>query len=328
MVAVAVASFLDAQDRASRSMKTVEMEQWRATVICSGLGNLAIGKLTVLDCDRFLALAAAGEFGSRPIGPEALGRIRRLLIRVLNNEVRTGNLNRNVADLSIMPAIGKAYDDIDDDDGDSSSSVRRTLTHDEYRLLWRTAQQPLVVAVDLCGRNGLRPSEARGLRWERVDFEAETMTIDRQMSSSSKLTKVKTRRSLRTIPMDDITADCLGAWRDEQVLARGRAGDRWTETPALVITTRYGTAIDRKNLIRMLAAACKEADIKRIVPYELRHTAITFQRTSGKDAWQVADWAGTSERMVEEIYRHRLGRVAPLGPVQVEGLGPILGPNP
>lgn len=77
--------------------------------------------------------------------------------------------------------------------------------------------------------------------------------------------------------------------------------------------------------------ACEDAGIERIVPYELRHTAVTFQLDAGHETWRVADWAGTSERMVE-IYRHRLTRVSALGPVAVAvaGLlleGPSLGPK-
>ncbi len=60
--------------------------------------------------------------------------------------------------------------------------------------------------------------------------------------------------------------------------------------------------------------------MERIVPYELRHTAITFQIDAGHDTWQVADWAGTSERMIEMVYRHRLTRVAQLGPIELTGL--------
>ena len=70
----------------------------------------------------------------------------------------------------------------------------------------------------------------------------------------------------------------------------------------------------------MLTAACEDAKIIRIVPYELRHTSITFQRTSGRETWEVADWAGTSERMVDEIYRHRSTKVAPLTSVKIDGL--------
>ncbi len=65
----------------------------------------------------------------------------------------------------------------------------------------------------------------------------------------------------------------------------------------------------------MVSGACLEASLEPIVPYELRHTAITFQLDAGHEKWRVADWAGTSERMIEDIYRHRLTRVTDLGPV-------------
>ena len=80
----------------------------------------------------------------------------------------------------------------------------------------------------------------------------------------------------------------------------------------------------------MLTAACEGAAVDRIVPYELRHTAITFQLDGGHETWRVADWAGTSERMIEEIHRHRLNRVSDLSSVEVpnlDALGTKLGPN-
>lgn len=321
-VSDAIDSFLSVQPKANRATKTIEMEEWRASVIASGLGEKTIGKLSVNDCDAFLRNAAEGEFGIRPIGTGALRRIRSLLVMVLRNEIRMGNLIRNVADLSVMPIDGRAYDDqANDDDGDSSGSARRTLSHHEYRRLWRVARNPLVVLVDLCGRNGLRPSEARGLRWECVDFEEQTLIVNRQMSSKDVLTRTKTKRSRRTIQFDELTVECLTIWRDQQEAKRKDSGDRRSgNAPDLVISTRYGTPIQRSNLSRMLTAACEEATVERIVPYELRHTAITFQMESGNETWRVADWAGTSERMIEEIYRHRLSRVSELGSVQIPAL--------
>lgn len=52
-----------------------------------------------------------------------------------------------------------------------------------------------------------------------------------------------------------------------------------------------------------------------ITPYELRHTAISRQADAGRSAWEIADWAETSEAMISRTYRHRLRRVANLTPV-------------
>ncbi|MEM8923796.1 MAG: site-specific integrase [Actinomycetota bacterium] len=322
----AVEAFLITQRRHTRAAKTVEMEQWRASIVIAGLGKKRLGTLTVFDCDRFLARAADGEFGQRPIRSEALRRIRRLLIKSIDNEIRVGNLGRNVAFHSLMPAVEPKEIEIDED-GDSSSSLRQILSVEEYAALWHAARFPLKVAVDLCGRNGLRPSEARALRWECIDFGGRTITINRQMSSRNKLTGVKTRRALREIPVDDATVEVLEEWRREQAEQRARAR-RWSDGPRFVISTRYGTPVEARNLGRKLDAGCEAAGVVRIVPYELRHTAITFQRTSGRETWEVADWAGTSERMIDEIYRHRMTKLAPLSSVPIEGVsGPTRARN-
>jgi integrase len=53
--------------------------------------------------------------------------------------------------------------------------------------------------IDLSGRHGLRPAEARALRWSRVDLEARTLRIDAQINRRIEIVKAKTKRSVRTI---------------------------------------------------------------------------------------------------------------------------------
>jgi integrase len=330
-ITTAVETYLATVPTKGGAAKTIEMRQWRGSVIVAGLGRRQVGKLTVADCDAFLVAAAEGRYGQRPIGNEALRRIRSLLIKVVQNEQRLGNLARNVAELSIMPMTPAGYeiDDLDGEDGEGETASRRSLTHDEFRRLWHVARQPLIVVVDLCGRNGLRPSEARALRWECVDLDAGTVIVNRQMSSTNRLTGVKTKNADRVITVDERTATVLVAWQVIQERKKARAGDRWSSGPAFVFSTRYGTAINRFNLVRMVTAAATDAGIDLLRPYELRHTAITHQRMAGRDTADVADWAGTSERMVNEVYRHRLDARSDLRPIDIPGLDDEeLGPNP
>ena len=126
-------------------------------------------------------------------------------------------------------------------------------------------------------------------------------------TSSGRLTKPKTRRSLRVVAIDGQTVGLLGQWRDLREVSDN--GDH------LVVTSEAGTALDGSNLRRSKTAACERAGIDRYVPYELRHTAITHQVETGAEIWRVADWAGTSERMIEEIYRHRTIRASSLSSV-------------
>ncbi|MEM9615682.1 MAG: hypothetical protein AAF962_23110 [Actinomycetota bacterium] len=81
------------------------------------------------------------------------------------------------------------------------------------------------------------------------------------------------------------------------------------------MTTQYGSPHDGSNLRKSLWRRCDTAALDDYLPYELRHTAITFQLDQGAEIWEVADWAGTSERMIELIYRHRTSRVSKLAPL-------------
>ncbi len=138
------------------------------------------------------------------------------------------------------------------------------------------------------------------------------------MNRRNEIVKVKTRRSARTIGFDDATAERLCSWREEQTIRQQDAGPAWSgNTENLVLTTLFGTAINQRNMHRSLTQLCDRAGVSpRISAYDLRHSAITFQVVNGHPAYRVADWAGTSERMIADVYRHKLDPVSDLGPVE------------
>lgn len=319
-VGEAVETYLDSRSTDGVAEKTVVGWRWRGDVIVAGLGAVEIGKLSVRQCDTFLERAANGDFGQRTMAPETVRRVRSLLRAVLRNEMRLGNVGKNVADLADLPKARFGKSSYTNEDGDTSSSLRRTLSYADYRKLWEAATWPLLVVVDLCGRNGLRPSEARALGWRSINLDDQTLTVDRQMTSGTKFTPPKTRGSLRTIPIDDTTVDILKTWKELQNEKMLRAGERW-QPVGVVFSTGIGTPVNASNLRRMLSAACERAGLDSFVPYELRHTAITFQCDQGIEDWEIADWAGTSVPMIQQIYRHRLHRVSRVRAVQVDGVG-------
>jgi integrase len=173
------------------------------------------------------------------------------------------------------------------------------------------------VLIDLSGRNGLRPAEARGLRWCNVDLDARTLRVDRQMNRANELAPVQTGRSRRMIRFDTHTADLLWDWHQQQQQAAVHARDAWVgNLDDLVATTQAGTALGQRNVHRSLKLACGRAGIEpAISAYDLRHSAITLMIANGHPVYRVADWAGTSERMIWEVYRHLLEDVTDLGSI-------------
>lgn len=62
-----------------------------------------------------------------------------------------------------------------------------------------------------------------------------------------------------------------------------------------------------------------------MVPYDLRHTATTLQPKLGYSDSELAEWAGTSERMINEGHRHRTDRGASGIPADWSRSVPLLG---
>jgi len=273
-------------------------------LLIEGLGAARVGALTVADCDRFLKAAAGGLGDRQPVGRAHLRRVRQRLIGVLKNEIRLGHIGRNVADVSQLPRI------------DAEPKPRRALTADELGRLLAVAKGARLVLVDLCGRNALRPAEARALRWADIDLDVQELSVTGQQTRGNERGKVKrAHNAARTIMLDERTIERLTAWQAQQERHRAAAGASWIDLD-LVASTTQGTAIDRHAFARSMRLLCEHAGIEpAITPYELRHTAMSLQADAGRSAWEIADWAGTSEAMISGRYRHRLRRVATLRPV-------------
>lgn len=308
LVGDAMADYQRVRANKGLAASTIELDRWMTSVIVGALGSRRLVALTVQDVDRFLEAAAQGLLtmpdGPRsPIGRSSLKRVRSTLVGALRNEMRLGLLNRNVADLSVLPAEISRPD------------ARRAITSNELHQLCEAATGATAILVDLIGRNGLRPAEARAIRWENVDLDEMLLSIDAQLDSNDGLTAPKTKKAHRMIRLDAVTATKIKEWRLVQAEQRSYAGDAWHDLD-VIAASASGRPIQRNNLRRSIVTLCERVGIyPPIAPYELRHTAISIQTEAGHSAWRIADWAGTSERMITEVYRHKLSLVSPLGPV-------------
>ena len=310
-VAEAVETFWETRTGAMKKDKTFEHDRWMLDMVTEGLGQKRVSTLSVKDCDDFLKQVAEGLLrpdGSKrkPLVREHVSRTRSMLIRVLNNEVRLGFQARNVAELAAMPETKKI------------SRTHRILSPSELGQLLERSSGAVAVFIDLCGKNGLRPQEARALEWSAFDPNEHTLDVGPQMNRKGVIVGPKTKRAPRTIALAPTTVGMLTAWRDQQTKLRVRAGELWVSKYDLIISTSIGTEIQGGNIGRSLKKLSTDVGIKpTIIAYDLRHTAITLQSKLGYSDWELADWAGTSERMINEVYRHRTDRVAKVRPLDL-----------
>jgi integrase len=103
---------------------------------------------------------------------------------------------------------------------------------------------------------GLRPGEAYALKWAQVDLDAKLVQVGATLARQGldktqqkwKLTKPKTRRSERKVPVSDATIAELRRWKKQQVADRLLLGPEWQEH-GFVFTTQWGTPLGYKTAL-------------------------------------------------------------------------------
>lgn len=101
-----------------------------------------------------------------------------MLVAVLRNEVRMSAVPQNVAELSVLPQVEKRRRRQKED--------RRALSRDELRLLLTKSSGAVGVFIDLSGRNGLRPAEARARLWSDLDLDRGLLKVELQMDEDGR----------------------------------------------------------------------------------------------------------------------------------------------
>lgn len=125
---------------------------------------------------------------------------------------------------------------------------------------------------------GLRRGEVLGLRWQDIDFQAETIRIEQQVQrvgGEMHIGPVKTRAGHRKLPLLKLARRALEAQSLTQARYRVDMGSAWPDTD-LVFTTRTGRPIEPRNLVRSFRRICETKHIRLIKVHHIRHTAASL----------------------------------------------------
>lgn len=209
-------------------------------------------------------------------------------------------------------------------------SGRQALTVDAARAVLRVAMErpdsSRWVAAIL---QGMRPAEARGLRWSAIDLDRGTMTIEWQLkplpyryprrpdsgfrvprgfesihlTGSQHLVRPKTASGVRVVPLVPWLRTELAAW--SAIAPDSPHGLVWTQADGQPLWDT--TDRDRWNAIVEAADVwVTQADGTRRRPllYEARHTAATLLMQSGVDETTLTAIVGHSKIASTAAYLH------------------------
>ncbi len=220
--------------------------------------------------------------------------VRAVLRSALNQALRWGLVNRNVAALALPPKVQRA-----EQSALTPPEAARLLDHHagtDYEAL---------LAVALLG---LRQSELLGLWWSDFDLDGATLRIQRtlqRVGGEYRYLEVKTRRSNRTLPLPPFVVDVLRAHRARQL--REYIANQARPGKDLVFATAYGQPLNASALTRRFHRLAKEAGVPEVRFHDLRHTAASLFIARGVDLRTVMQLLGHSTvATTAEIYAHSM----------------------
>jgi integrase len=175
-------------------------------------------------------------------------------------------------------------------------------TKDEIRAMLNAAKdrwRPLLITVVF---TGLRASELRGLTWNDIDFESETLTVRQRADSRNTIGSPKSAAGKRTVPLAPIVVNTLKEWK----LACPKGEHNLVFPNTLGNIERLGS-IRRFGLGPLQAKAGIATDRRRpkYGLHSLRHTAASLFIEEGWTAKRVQAVMGHSSiQMTFNVYGH------------------------
>ena len=163
---------------------------------------------------------------------------------------------------------------------------------------------------------GFRRGEGLGMRWEDVDFDARTWTPVQQVNRvagprdpqtgkrKGRLVarELKTAASGEPVALTRNAAQALAKWETAQNRMR-KDSPRWADL-GLIFTTRFGTALEPRNVNRSWEALCARAGVPGIRLHDLRHACASYALAKGADSKSVQKMLRHARLETTELYLH------------------------
>ena len=222
--------------------------------------------------------------------------VHRTLCTGLTIAVKHGLIPRNVASLADPPRALKP--DV------------KFLDLQQARLLLDTAREhPLYALFATILSLGLRLGEALGLSWSDVDLDNGRLTIRHALQRVDKqfvLVEPKSNSSRRTVILPTVAISALRRHRANQEQQRLLAGTSWKGNDwDLVFTSRVGTPLFERNVLRTFKTILKKADLPDMRIHDLRHSAVAILIAQGVGARAISELIGHSAvGFTLQVYGH------------------------
>lgn len=228
-------------------------------------------------------------------GERTIQLIHVVLHRSLEQAVNLGTLPRNPTEAVMRPEYSHAEMKILDES--QVSQLMISLQGDRHEAL-----------LQLALATGMRQAELLGLKWSDLDWNHQTIRVQRQLRRDFHLGEPfaapKTKSGRRTIALGSTSIQKLREHWERQNQERQQTGARWQEND-LIFPSSVGTPLNYSNLVKSFKESLKTAGLPDIRFHDLRHTAASLMLNHGVPVIVVSRMLGHSKVSITlDIYGH------------------------
>ncbi len=268
---------------------TRETYQWAIEdIIKPRMGNLHLDQVTTLRLDDFFR-SLLEDFAAKSVQ-----LVRTVLNQAFKRAIRWKLILHNpVTDTEPIKA----------DEG-----IARALTTEQAKAVLAAAEpHRLGLAIRLALTLGLRRGEVCGLRWEDIDLDGGTLTVNGSLGFVQGKGVVygppKTAASQRSFFLPGSLLRAIQRHRTHQEIER-KAMD-WKESPYLFLATKSGDVLSPNSLNFAFRKVLKQAGLQGFRFHDLRHSCASLLNSEGVRIKTISAFLGHSKvSITSDLYIH------------------------
>ncbi|MDL5613096.1 tyrosine-type recombinase/integrase [Bacillus halotolerans] len=157
--------------------------------------------------------------------------------------------------------------------------------------------------IFLLSYTGMRKGEALGLKWEDLDFDNKTLTVNRTRDNKG-VRSPKTKRSYRTILIAEELIEQLKLYRKWCKEIKFTYGLYLSDEDFIFISFQSGLPVTDNTIMYSMRRLSKKTGLKKITPHGLRHSHATILISKRTPVKVIADRLGNTPQMILDIYGH------------------------
>ena len=256
------------------------------------IGKTQLGKLTpAMIQTMYNTLQREKE-----LSPKTIKNVHGVLHRALTQAQKMGYIRLNPLDAVTLPRIEK-------------KQIKPMEDDDLTRFLKAIKGNPYETVFFITVFTGLRQGEILGLTWDCVDFEQNTLFINKQ-HGKVKGGKEYVFSSLkndkpRMIVAADSVMEALKKQKARQQRWAELAGDAWNNADNLVFTTELGRYLSNQTVYLAFKKVVKSLGMETVRFHDLRHTFAVNSLKAGDDIKTVQENLGHhTAAFTLDVYAH------------------------